>query len=120
VLTLSPLAASSEAQGDAIPEDVDGVPLRPWLGAQTNVVGSSLALAQAVADSLTHAFPQTPVTLTSGRVRVLEPVACPALFLESAPAARSGPEAMSRGYTIYDYTRVVSDAIERVVRMKHG
>lgn len=120
VLTLSPLASSSEAQGDAIPEDVDGVPLRPWLGAQSSVVGSSLALAQAVADSLTHAFPQTPVTLTSGRVRVLEPVACPALFLESAPAARSGPEAMSRGYTIYDYTRVVSDAIERVVRMKRG
>jgi N-acetylmuramoyl-L-alanine amidase len=120
VLTLSPLAASSETQGDNMPEDVDGVPLRPWLGAQTNVVGSSLALAQAVADSLTHAFPQTSVVLTSGRVRVLEPVACPALFLESAPAARSGPEALSRGYTIYDYTRIVADAIERVVRMKSG
>jgi N-acetylmuramoyl-L-alanine amidase len=120
VLTLSPLAATSESQGDAIPEDVDGVPLRSWLGAQSNAIGSSLALAQAVADSLTHAFPQTPVTLSSGRVRVLEPVMCPALFLESAPAARSGPEAISRGYTIYDYTRVVSDAIERVVRMKRG
>lgn len=120
VLTLSPLAASSESQSDGLQEDVDGVPLRPWLSAQTNVVGSSLALAQAVADSLTHAFPQTSVVLTSGRVRVLEPVACPALFLESAPAARSGPEALSRGYTIYDYTRTVADAIERVVRMKSG
>jgi N-acetylmuramoyl-L-alanine amidase len=118
VLTLSPLAASSESQSDGLQEDVDGVPLRPWLGAQTNVVGSSMALAQAVADSLTHAFPQTSVVLTSGRVRVLEPVACPALFLESAPAARSGPEALSRGYTIYDYTRIVADAIERVVKMK--
>ena len=120
VLTLSPLTAGFEGQGEGIPEDVDGMPLRPWLGAQMMVVGSSVALAQAVADSLAHAFPQTPVTLASGRVRVLEPVSCPALFLESAPAVRAGPEAMSRGYTIYDYTRTVADAIERVVRAKSG
>ena len=118
VLTLSPIAANAESQNDAIQEDVDGVPLRPWQGAQAAMAGSSLALAQAVADSLTHAFPQTPVMLTTGRVRVLEPISCPALFLESAPASRAGPEAMSRGYTIYDYTRTVADAIERVVRMK--
>jgi hypothetical protein len=48
---------------------------------------------------------------------VLEPVLCPAIVVESAPAARSGPESMSmRGYTTYDYTQTVARAIEDFVR----
>jgi hypothetical protein len=48
---------------------------------------------------------------------VLEPTLCPAIMIESAPASRAGPEAMSmRGYTIYDYTQTVAHAIEDFVR----
>ena len=48
---------------------------------------------------------------------LLEPVTCPAVILESAPAVRSGPDAMSaRAYTTYDYTQTVARAIEEFVR----
>jgi N-acetylmuramoyl-L-alanine amidase len=120
VLTLSPLAAGSEAQRDAVAEEIDGIPLRPWNGAQATSIGSSMALAQAIADSLSHAFPHSPVVVGSGRVRVLEPVSCPAIFLEASPAARAGADAMNRGYTIYDYTRTVAAAIGNVVRASRG
>jgi len=44
-------------------------------------------------------------------------VTCPAIILESAPAVRSGPDAMSaRAYTTYDYTQTVARAIEEFVR----
>jgi len=120
VLTMTPLSGGAENASESVPEEIDGMPLRPWLQVQSQVVGSSIALAQAVADSLQHAFPQTPVLMESGRVRVLEPVQCPAIMLESAPAARAGPEAMSRGYTIYDYTRTVASAIEQFVKAARG
>jgi len=104
----------------ALPEEIDGVTLRPWIGAQAPVLGSSLALAQAVADSLTGAFPDTPVILATGGMRTLDAVLCPAILLESAPAARGGAEATARGYTIYDYTRTVAEAIERFVKAARG
>jgi N-acetylmuramoyl-L-alanine amidase len=120
VLTLSPLATGPEGQRDAMPEEIDGMPLRPWTGAQATSIGSSLALAQAISDSLSHAFPHVPVRIGAGRVRVLQPVACPAILLESAPAARAGADAMGRAYTIYDYTRTVAAAIGNVVRASRG
>ncbi len=120
VFTLSPGVAAGDGQPDAIPEDIDGLTLRPWLGAQATAVGSSMALAQAIADSLQHAFPGTPVLTRYGPMRVLEPIVCPAILLESAPSPRSGPDAMSRGYTIYDYTRTVADAIEKFVKAARG
>lgn len=120
VLTLSPLAVGPEGQRDAVPEEIDGIPLRPWLGAQSTSIGSSLALAQAIADSLSHQFPNVPVRMASGQLRVLGPVACPAIFLEAGPASRAGPDAMSRTYTIYDYTRTVAAAIGNAVRSSRG
>ena len=120
VFTLSPGVAGGVGQPDALPEDIDGVLLRPWLGAQASAVGSSMALAQAIADSLQHSFPGAPVLTRQGPMRVLEPVVCPAILLESAPAARSGPDAMSRSYTIYDYARTVAEAIEKFVKAARG
>ena len=120
VYTLSPGGAGDEGQSDAIPEDIDGVTLRPWVGAQTSAVGSSMALAQAIADSLHHSFPGTPVLTRQGPIRILEPVVCPAIMLESAPAARTGPDAASRSYTIYDYARTVAEAIEKFVKAARG
>lgn len=117
VFTLSPGGAAADGQPDAIPEDIDGVTLRPWLGAQASAVGSSMALAQAIADSLQHSFPGTPVLTRQGPMRVLEPVVCPAIMLESAPAARTGP---GRGYTIYDYAQTVAEAIEKFVKAARG
>ena len=96
------------------------MPLRPWTGAQSTSIGSSMALAQAISDSLSHAFPHVAVNMGSGRVRVLQPVACPAILLESAPASRAGADAMNRGYTIYDYTRTVAAAIGNAVRASRG
>ena len=120
VLTMTPLSGGADNSSESVPEEIDGMPLRPWLQVQSQVVGSSIALAQAVTDSLQHAFPQTPVLMESGRVRVLEPIQCPAIMLESAPAARAGQDAMSRGYTIYDYTRSVASAIEQFVKAVRG
>jgi len=120
VFTLSPGGTGVDSQPDALPEDIDGVTLRPWLGAQASAVGSSMALAQAIADSLQHSFPGTPVLTRQGPIRVLEPVVCPAILLESAPAARTGPDATSRGYTIYDYARTVAEAIEKFVKAARG
>jgi N-acetylmuramoyl-L-alanine amidase len=119
VLTLSPLGTGPEGQRDAVPEEIDGIPLRPWLGAQSTSIGSSLALAQSIADSLSHTFPNVPVRMAAGQVRVLGPVSCPAILLEAAPAARAGSDAMSR-YTIYDYTRTVAAAIGNAVRGSRG
>jgi hypothetical protein len=120
VFTLSPRGAGMGGQSNALPEDIDGSTLRPWLGAQASAVGSSMALAQAISDSLEHSFPGNPVLTRLGPMRVLEPVVCPAILLESAPAARSGPDAMSRGYTIYDYARTVAEAIEKFVKAARG
>jgi len=120
VFTLSPGGTGADGQPDAIPEDIDGVTLRPWLGAQASAVGSSMALAQAIADSLQHSFPGTPVLTRQGPMRALEPIVCPAILLESAPAARTGPGATSRGYTIYDYAQTVAEAIEKFVKAARG
>lgn len=107
-ISMAPVLLSGEG-GDA--------ELLPSRSAQTPVVGSSLAFAQSVADGLQRTFPQSPVLVRTGRMSVLEPALCPAIILESAPASRAGPEAMSmRGYTIYDYTQTVAHAIEDFVR----
>jgi hypothetical protein len=76
-----------------------------------------MALGGAVASALREVFPATPVRIGTGRLETLQAVACPALLLESAPTARSGPEASSpRAYTIHDYTRTVARAIEEFIR----
>ncbi len=120
VFTLSPTASGPEGTGEPIAEEIDGVPLKPWQSAQVPIVGSSMALAQAIADSLQSEFPGTPVLAETARMRVLGPLVCPAVLLESAPAPRAGPDAMSRGYTIYDYTRTVAEAIEKFVKAGRG
>jgi N-acetylmuramoyl-L-alanine amidase len=110
----------SDANRAPLPEDIDGLTLKPWLGGQMPVMGSSLALAQAVADSLSSAFPGTPVSLRTGSMRPLDAVVCPAILLESAPVSRGGADAAAHGYTIYDYTRTVADAVERFVKAARG
>jgi N-acetylmuramoyl-L-alanine amidase len=110
-------AASDGGIPVLLPGDGDGIELRPWRAAQAPVAGSSMALAQAVADGLAQSFPTTPVFVRTGEMSVLEPVLCPAIILESAPAVRSAAETMSiRGYTTYEYTQTVARAIEDFVR----
>lgn len=119
LLAESPVASPNEGGGVPVvlPGDGDGIELKPWRSAQSAVVGSSIAFAQAVADGLARSFPQAPVIVRTGGMSVLEPVLCPAIVVESAPAARSGPESMSmRGYTTYEYTQTVARAIEEFVR----
>jgi N-acetylmuramoyl-L-alanine amidase len=118
VFAMSPVASSgSSAAPVLLSGEGDDAELLPWRAAQLPVVGNSLALAQSVADGLQRTFPQSPVLVRTGRMSVLEPALCPAILLESAPASRAGPEAMSmRGYTIYDYTQTVAHAIEDFVR----
>ncbi len=114
----TPAAATNESgMPILLPGDGDGIELRTWRTAQTAFVGSSMALAQAIADGLASSFPQSPILVRTGEMVVLEPVTCPAIILESAPAVRSGPDAMSaRAYTTYDYTQTVARAIEEFVR----
>lgn len=118
VFAQSPVAASGISAAPVLLSGEGGdTELLPARAAQSPVAGSSLAFAQSVADGLQRTFPQSPVLLRTGRMSVLEPALCPAIILESAPASRTGPEAMSmRGYTIYDYTQTVAHAIEDFVR----
>ncbi|HEX7078893.1 MAG TPA: N-acetylmuramoyl-L-alanine amidase, partial [Candidatus Eisenbacteria bacterium] len=118
VFTETPVAPAVDAVPPLLlPGGHGDVEMRPWRTAQLASVGSSMALAQSVADALARTFPQSPVVFRTGRMSMLEPVLCPAILLESAPAARTGPEAMSlRGYTIYDYTQTVAHAIEDFIR----
>jgi N-acetylmuramoyl-L-alanine amidase len=100
-----------------LPGDGDGIELRPWSSAQAPLVGNSLALAQAVADGLAQSFPTSRILVRTGEMSVLEPVLCPAIILESAPAVRSAVESISvRGYTTYEFTQTVARAIEDFVR----
>jgi N-acetylmuramoyl-L-alanine amidase len=114
----TPAAATNESGVPILlPGDGDGIELRTWRSAQTAFVGSSMALAQAIADGLASSFPHSPILVRTGELVVLEPVTCPAVILESAPAVRSGPGAMSaRAYTTYDYAQTVARAIEEFVR----
>lgn len=117
VFAQSPVAPTADALPSLVLPGGGDAEMRPWRTAQLGSVGASMALGQSVADALTRTFPQSPVLFRTGRMSVLEPVLCPAILLESAPAARTGPEAMSlRGYTIYDYTQTVAHAIEDFVR----
>ncbi len=123
VLTLLPAASPSETP--MAPITIGGgdrdTELVPWRGAQMTSAGPSMALGQTVADALRHVFPATPTVIGTGRLGVLEPISCPAILLESAPTARSGPESMSpRSYTIFDYTQTVARAIEEFVRRSNA
>ncbi|HET7904087.1 MAG TPA: N-acetylmuramoyl-L-alanine amidase [Candidatus Eisenbacteria bacterium] len=119
VLTQQPVASTGESTVAPIVVG-DGnvsVELKPWRGAQAPVAGASMALGATIAAALREVFPATPTRTGTGRMEVLQSVACPAVLLESAPTARTGPEASSpRGYTIYDYTQTVARAIEDFVR----
>ena len=119
VLTLLPGAASGEAT--AAPITIGGgdrdAELMPWRDAQGASAGASMAFGQSVANALRKVFPATPTLVETGRLGALEPIGCPAILLESAPTARSGPEAVSpRAYTIYDYTQTVARAIDEFIR----
>lgn len=118
IFAQSPIAAEGTSVAPVLLSGEGGdAELLPWRAAQTPAVGSSLALAQSVADGLLRTFPQSPVLVRTGRMSVLEPSLCASILLESAPASRAGPEAMSmRGYTVYDYTQTVAHAIEDFVR----
>lgn len=123
VLTLLPAPSPSEAP--VAPIAIGGgdrdTELMPWRGAQMPSAGSSMALGQSVADALRRVFPATPTVIVTGRLGILEPISCPAIVLESAPTARSGPESMSpRSYTIFDYTQTVARAIEEFVRRSNA
>jgi len=123
VLSLLPTPSPSEAP--LAPITIGGgereIELMPWRGAQAGASGASMAFGQSVADALRRVFPATPTVSVTGRLGVLEPIACPAILLESAPTGRSGPEAMSpRSYTVYDYTQTVSRAIEEFVRRSNA
>jgi N-acetylmuramoyl-L-alanine amidase len=118
VYSQSPIVASNDGGIPVIlPGDGDGIELRPWRTAQSSLAGSSMALAQAVADGLAQSFPTSPILVRAGEMSVLEPVLCPAIMLESAPAARPTAESMNiRGYTTYEYTQTVARAIEDLLR----
>jgi N-acetylmuramoyl-L-alanine amidase len=116
VLSYQATAASTDAP-IVVGDGNVALPLRPWRGAQSDAAGTSMALGETVAAALRQVFPATPASTAFGRLELLQSVGCPALLLESAPTARSGPEASSpRGYTIYDYTQTVARAIEEFVR----
>lgn len=118
VFAQSPVAAAGVSAAPVLLSGEGGdAELLPARAAQSPVVGSSLAFAQSIADGLLRTFPQNPVLVRTGRMSVLEPALCPAIIIESAPASRAGPEAMSlRGYTIYDYTQTLAHSIEDFVR----
>ena len=120
VYALSPSLPAGPG-GDRVPlttnGDGGGAELRPWTSAQAPATGSSMALAQAIADGLARSFPQVPVAFRTGRLTVLEPVAAPAILIECAPPPRGSPEAMSlRGYTLRDVARSVAQTIQEFVR----
>jgi hypothetical protein len=99
----------------------EGPFLRPWRSGQAPEAGSSMALGQAIADALGRAFPGAPVTYRSAPINVLEPVLCPAILIEMAPAPRRGPEAQSlRSYTVGDVAQTVVQAIRDVVKGERG
>lgn len=114
-LSSSPAAGGTER----LPLTLDtegGSEMRPWESAQVQVAGTSMAVGQAIADALARSYPQTPIAFRTGRMSVLEPVACPAVLLECAPAPR-GAEAMSlQGYSVRDIARLVAQSIQDLAR----
>jgi len=96
-----------------------GAEMHPWESAQLQAAGTSMAVGQAIADALARNYPQTRITFRTGRMIVLEPVACAAVLLECAPAPR-GPEAMSlQGYTVHEIARIVAQSIQDLARGAH-
>jgi N-acetylmuramoyl-L-alanine amidase len=96
-----------------------GAEMHPWESAQLQAAGTSMAVGQAIADALAKNYPQTKITFHTGRMIVLEPVACAAVLLECAPAPR-GPEAMSlQGYTVHEIARIVAQSIQDLARGAH-
>jgi N-acetylmuramoyl-L-alanine amidase len=99
----------------------DGPQLRPWDSAQGPEAGLSMALGQAIADALARSFPGAAVSFRPAPVGVLEPVTCPAILIEMAPAPRSGPEAQSlRSYSLPDVAQTVAQAIRDLTRGERG
>ncbi len=119
VYTLSPTALTGTGERLPIVLESDGgsAEMRPWDFAQASVSGASMAVGQGVADALARSFPQTTIIFRTGRIRVLEPIASAAVFLECGPAPRGGPEAMSlQGYSIREIARTVAQAIHDLAR----
>src|SRR5439155_20634760 len=93
-----------------------GAEMRPWESAQVQSAGTSIALGQTIADALARNYPQTKVSFRTGRISVLEPVASPAVLLESVPTPR-GPQAMSlQGYTIREIAKIVAQSMQVMAR----
>jgi N-acetylmuramoyl-L-alanine amidase len=107
VYTLS----ASPAPGAALPLSLGGeggVDMHPWESAQTQSIGTSMAIGQAIADALARTYPQTAVSFRTGHLSVLEPIAGAAVLLECAPAP-------SR-----EMARVVAQAIQDLARAGHA
>ncbi|HEY7727036.1 MAG TPA: N-acetylmuramoyl-L-alanine amidase [Candidatus Eisenbacteria bacterium] len=122
VYALSPVAAGADRAQLPVPlGDGEGPFLRPWRSAQAPEAGASMAIGQAVTDALARAFPGAPVSFRAAPVNALEPVLCPAILIEIAPAPRSGPEAQSlRSYSLSDVAQTVAEAIREVARGERG
>jgi len=97
-----------------------GAELHPWESAQSQSAGTSMAVGQALADALSKNYPQSSISFRTGRLGVLEPVACPAVLLECAPPPR-GAEAMSlQGYSSGQIAKVVAATIQDLARGMHS
>jgi N-acetylmuramoyl-L-alanine amidase len=97
-----------------------GAEMHPWESAQSQAAGTSMAVGQAIADALAKNYPQSSISFRTGRLGVLEPVACAAVLLECAPAPR-GAEAMSiQGYTVSQIARIVAQSIQELARGMHS
>ncbi len=120
VYTLS--GAAQQGSSERLPLSLGaegGAEMHPWESAQAPSAGSSMAVGQTIADALARNYPQSHISFRTGRMSVLEPVACPAILLECAPAPR-GPEAMSlQGYTVRDVARIVAQSIQDLARGAH-
>ena len=93
--------------------------MHPWESAQVQAAGTSMAVGQAITDALAKNYPQSNIGFRTGRLIVLEPVACAAVLIECAPAPR-GPEAMSlQGYTVHEIARIVAQSIQDLARGAH-
>jgi len=120
----APSATPAPGAADRLPLTLGGEggqEMHPWDSAQTQSIGTSMAVGQAIADALARNYPQTSVAFRTGRISVLEPVAAPAVLLECAPAPRSGPEAMSlQGYSIGQIAKIVAQTIQDLARGGHA
>jgi N-acetylmuramoyl-L-alanine amidase len=113
-------ASPAPGSADRLPISLGGeggVEMHSWDSAQYQSTGTSMAVAQTIADALARNYPQTRIAFSTGRLSVLEPVAGAGILLECAPAPRSGPEAMSlQGYNMHEIAKIIAQSIQGLAR----